>query len=74
MSVGPGGDMEPSKSLRPTFFNKIGSEVTHSSFLYKTCWSSEGVNFLTMTDDGAGSAGISMLPDIREGTDVGTDL
>ncbi len=74
MSVGPGGDIEVSKSLPETFFDLIGSEPGQSRSLYRMCWLSWRSNFLYFCDDErSGSSGITVFPDIR-GTDVEKDF
>ncbi len=74
MSVGPGGHIGTSKSLGETFSGKIGSQGGQSRSLYKIPLLFEGVNFSTCDDDMTRSAGIKVIPDIREGTDVETDF
>ena len=73
MSVGPGGDTEPSKSLPETFFEVIGAQGGQLRSLYKIPVLSWRSSFLIIGEDEQGSSGIDTFPDIR-GTDVETDL
>ena len=49
MSVGVGVHLKDIERSDLTFFVKIGAEPGQSGSLYKTCWSSGGVNFLTLS-------------------------
>ncbi len=51
VSVGVVDSIGRSKSFRETFLKEIGAEGGQSDSLYKTCWSSWGVNFLDLGDD-----------------------